>query len=196
VQLVSVEHVMVMRQRRRRIGRAQLRVLLVVGLALASVIAASAQEHPYDVDTALVREVVRRVAVDPTTYAPTIVVHTARQLDWSSSQPLFALGYVEANPRYTTTGLPAGPPVPYAVGNRRIVGDTVGLLAKSAVNNTASAVIERMLIARAPQHRRLIRTLGWIERASFGAYWAQRLSSRHFHQWRENERLARQLGAR
>jgi hypothetical protein len=187
---------MAMGQGPRHAARARLRALLVIGFALASASGAVAQEHPYDVDAALVREVAKRVALDPTTYTPTVVVHTARQLDWSSSQPLFEVGYAESNPRYTTTGLPVGPPVPYAVGNRRIIMDTVGLLGKSAVNNAASAVIERMLIARAPQHRRLIRALGWIERASFGGYWANRLSARHFRQWRDNERLARQLGAR
>jgi hypothetical protein len=180
----------------RRLGCARLRVLFVTGLALASATGAGSQESPYDLDGALVQEVAKRVAVDPTTYAPTVVVHTARQLDWWSSQPMFKVGYLEMNPRYTTTGLPVGPPVSYAVGNRRVFMDTIGLLGRSAVNNAASAVIERMLIARAPRHRRLIRTLGWIERGAFGAYWAHRLSARHFRQWRDNEQLARQLGAR
>jgi hypothetical protein len=125
-----------------------------------------------------------------------VVVYTARQLDWSSSQAVFKYGYLEANARYTTTGLPNDTPVAYAVGNRRIARDTVGLLGRSVANNAACAVIERILIERAPRHRRLIRTLGWIERASFASHWSYRLSVRHFDQWRDNERLARQLGAR
>ena len=47
-------------------------------------------------DQPLLQEVASRVAIDPTTYAPTMVVYTARQLDWSSSQRVFDLGYVEA----------------------------------------------------------------------------------------------------
>ena len=79
----------------------------------------------------------------------------------------------------------------YAVGNRRIARDTVGLLGWSVANNAASAVIERALISRAPRHRRLIRTLGWIERVSFASYWSYRRSVRHWEQWRINEDLAR-----
>lgn len=139
-------------------------------------------------------ELARRVALDPTTYAPTLVVYTARQLDWSSSQPLFTAGYLEANPGYTISGRAGDLPVSYAAGNRRIARDTIGLLGWSATNNAASTIVEHALIARAPRHRRLIRTLGWIERASFAAYWSHRLSRRHFEQWRANERLARDLG--
>jgi hypothetical protein len=169
-------------------------LLLVIGAAFASPGAAVAQDRGEARDVPLLQEVAKRVALDPTTYAPTAIVYTARQLDWSSSQTLFTLGYVEANARYTTTGLPIDTPVSYAVGNRRIARDTVGLLGKSVANNAASALIERVWITRAPQHRRLIRTLGWLERVSFASYWAHRLAVRHFDQWRANERLARQLG--
>jgi hypothetical protein len=182
--------------RRRRVAHGPSGVILTIGLALASASGAGAQEHRAEGELPVLQEVAKRVALDPTTYAPTVVVYTARQLDWSSSQTLFKVGYLEANPRYTTTGLPSDTPVAYAVGNRRIARDTVGLLGKSAANNAASALVERILIARAPRHRRLIRTLGWIERASFASYWSYRLSVRHFDQWRDNERLARQLGAR
>jgi hypothetical protein len=185
--------------RRRRVAGPGARApgfVLAIGLALVSPSGAGAQEQRGERDAPVFQEVVKRVALDPTTYAPTVVVYTARQLDWSSSQAVFKFGYLEANPRYTITGLPGDPPVAYAVGNRRIARDTVGLLGKSAANNAASAVIERILIERAPRHRRLIRTLGWIERTSFASYWSYRLSKRHFDQWRDNERLARQLGAR
>jgi hypothetical protein len=181
---------------RRRLAGPPVGVVLAIGLALVPSGQAGAQETPAERDVPLLQEVAKRVAVDPTTYAPTIVVYTARQLDWSSSQDVFAFGYLEANPRYTTTGLPMDTPVPYAVGNRRIARDTIGLLGRSAANNAASAFVERILITRAPRHRRLIRTLGWVERVAFASYWSHRLSRRHFEQWRDNERLVRQLGAR
>jgi hypothetical protein len=180
---------------RRFAGLARLLPLLLIGFALGPASGVRAQQPRGEDDRPPIQEVALRVALDPTTYAPTAIVYTARQLDWSSSQVLFKLGYVEANPRYTTTGLPIDTPVPYAVGNRRIARDTVGLLGKSLANNAASAIIERVLIERAPQHRRLIRTLGWIERVTFASYWTHRLAVRHFDQWRANERLARQLGA-
>jgi hypothetical protein len=169
-------------------------VLWVAAGAIVGAAADARGQSTSDADPPLVLEVARRVACDPTTYAPTIVVHTARQLDWSSSQPLFALGYLEANPRYTVSGRPDDVPVSYAAGNRRIARDTVGLLGWSAANNAVSAVVERRLIARAPRHRRLIRTIGWIERVSFAAYWSHRLSRRHVEQWRANRDLARELG--
>lgn len=167
---------------------------LAVALAVAIAVDARAQVPAGEAQPALFKEIATRVALDPTTYAPTIVVYTARQLDWSSSQLLFKAGYIEANPGYTVSGRPVDTPVSYAAGNRRIARDTIGLLGWSASNNAFSALVERSLIARAPRHRRLIRTLGWIERGSFAAYWGHRLSRRHFEQWRANQRLARELG--
>jgi hypothetical protein len=191
---------MAMWRRRRRISGASIGFLVALTTALVSARGAAAQEHRPEPEAmpevTLLREVAKRVALDPTTYAPTVVVYTARQLDWSSSQTLFAFGYLEANPRYTTSGLPGDTPVAYAVGNRRIASDTVGLLGRSIANNAASAAIEHVLIERAPRHRRLIRALGWVERVAFASYWSHRLSRRHFGQWRENERVARELGAR
>jgi hypothetical protein len=36
--------------------------------------------------------------------------------------------------------------------------------------------------------------MGWIERISFAVSLGTVQSSKHFRQWRENERLARELG--
>ncbi len=137
-------------------------VVLCLVAAVAVAADARAQEPAAEAQPALFAEIARRVALDPTTYAPTVVVYTARQLDWSSSQLLFKAGYIEANPGYTISGRPIDTPVSYAAGNRRIARDTIGLLGRSAGNNALSAIVERALIARAPRHRRLIRTLGWI----------------------------------
>jgi hypothetical protein len=175
----------------RKLPDASVVIWLVAVLAIAA--DARAQATATD-EPALLSEVVRRVACDPTTYAPTALVYTARQLDWSTSQALFKMGYVEANPGYTVSGRPGDIPLSYAAGNRQIARDTIGLLGRSAANNALSAIVERALIDRAPKHRRLIRTLGWIERGAFAAYWSHRLSRRHFEQWRANRDLARELG--
>jgi hypothetical protein len=185
---------MVERTRRSAARQAAIAACLALGLGMAGQARAQPADDAGPSLLPAFPALARRVTLDPTTYAPTLVVYTARQLDWSSSQPLFTAGYLEANPGYTISGRPGDVPIGYAAGNRRIARDTIGLLGWSATNNAASTIVEHALIARAPRHRRLIRTLGWIERASFAAYWSHRLSRRHFEQWRANERLARELG--
>ena len=167
------------------------------GLAVLLAASACAQDRSIAKEGgALLWEAARRVALDPTTYAPAIVVYTSQRLDWGSSQPLFDIGFLERNPRFTTSGLPFDSPVSYAEGKRTIARDSAALFGRSVANNAACAIVERVLIRRMPKHRKLIRTIGWIERVSLAAYWSHRLSVRHFEQWRANERLARQLGAR
>jgi hypothetical protein len=178
--------------RTRAIGTHSIR-LLVIGMLVGWAGSASAQEGRA---VPSLRELATRVVADPTTYAPTIIVYTARQLDWSSSQSVFKLGYIEANPGYTVTGRPNDTPISYAAGNRRLARETVGLFGWSVANNASCAVIERALMARAPGHHRLIRTLGWLERAGFASYWSHRLSKPRFEQWQTNERLVRELSAR
>jgi hypothetical protein len=170
--------------------------LVVAALILAAPRPGAGQSSERGDETPLLREAAARVAADPTTYAPTIVVYAARQLDWSSSQVLFTHGYAEANPRYTVSGRPNDTPIGYAAGNRRIARETIGLFGWSVANNFSSAAIEGVLIRRAPRHRRLIRTLGWIERTAFDSYWGHRLSKPRFDQWRANVRLARELERR
>ena len=57
-------------------------------------------------------------------------------------------------------------------------------------------VIERLLMPRYPNHRKLLRAIGWIERSAVASYWTHRLSAGHFRQWQENERRTQQLGYR
>jgi hypothetical protein len=189
----TIAHAEIPQSRRRRL----LTRSVATGLAVLLASGAFAQDRSGATEGAsLLWEAAQRVALDPTTYAPAAVVYTAQRLDWSSSQPLFRAGYVEANPRYTTSGLAFDTPVSYAEGKRTIVRDTAALFARSLANNAVCSIVEHVLIARAPKHRKLIRTLGWIERVSVASYWSYRLSERHFEQWRANERLARQIGAR
>jgi hypothetical protein len=141
-----------------------------------------------------VSDVFRQVVFDPTTYAPAVLSFTAERLDWKSSQVFFQHGYVEHNPQFTISGRPDDVPISYGAGKRRITANALADLTASAMNNVSSRVVERVLIARFPKRQKLIRALGWVERISFATTLATVQSSRHFRQWRENERLARELG--
>jgi hypothetical protein len=147
-------------------------------------------------ERSLFTETIRRIAFDPTTYAPAAIVYTSLHLDWKSSQPMFRAGYNEAHPGYTQSGLANDVPVGYGEGQRRNLNVALNLLGRSIANNAVSSVFERALIERAPNHRKLIRVLGWIERTAFASYFSYVLSEQHFEQWRKNDALARQVGAR
>lgn len=134
-------------------------------------------------------EVFVRVAKDPTTYALPPIVYTAHRLDWDSSQKLFAHGYLEANPKFTLSGRVDDTPISHAAGKRRILRYSASMIGRSALNNGICALVERRLIERAPHRRKLIRTLGWIERGFVTAYWSYRLTHNQVGQWRDNERV-------
>jgi hypothetical protein len=134
------------------------------------------------------------VALDPTTYAPSVLSYTSTRLDWDTSQVFFRNGYVEDNPRYTATGLAHDTPMGYNAGNRKILGDTMTILGGSLAHNYTERLFERYLMEKYPDHRKLVRTIGWIERIGFSSYWSYRLSAAHFRQWQANDRLASQLG--
>ena len=137
---------------------------------------------------------VKGVIFDPTTYAPAIVAWEATRLDWQSSQIFFRNGLFEHNPRFTVSGRGDDTAIGYAAGNRQIFTDSIANLQLSLVNNVSERAMERLLIPRYPNHRKLLRTIGWIERSAMASYWSYRLSAGHFRQWQENERRARQLG--
>jgi hypothetical protein len=66
----------------------------------------------------------------------------------------------------------------------------------SLVNNVAGRALERKLKERFPNHQKLVRTLGWVQRIGFASYLSYRLSAAHYRQATANERLAAQLGYR
>jgi hypothetical protein len=164
-------------------------LLLVVSFLLPSYVSAQDSEQPSPV-----ADVVKRVALDPTTYAPAMIAYGATIRDWNSSQPFFQNGFVEHNARFTLTGRPDDVAVSYEVGRRRIFMDALTNLQVSVVNNVTDSIIERVLVARHPEHRTLWRTLGWIERISFASYMSYRLSADHFRQAQLNEQRAQALG--
>lgn len=164
---------------------------LIVALVLLPASWARAQEPD---DSSFVPDVVKRVVLDPTTYAPAIVAWKATRLDWSSSQVFFRNGFVEDNARFTLSGLRHDAPISYAAGNRRIFVDAIVNLQVSVINNVTGQVIERLLMKRYPDHRRLVRTIGWIERSAMASFLSYRLAAGHFRQWQLNQRRDDQFG--
>jgi hypothetical protein len=59
------------------------------------------------------------------------------------SQPFFARGFIERNPRFTITGLPNDVPLSHADGNKRILTDTLMIMQMSAVHNLGVQSLER-----------------------------------------------------
>src|SRR5262245_32502751 len=126
-----------------------------------------AQEEPRP---NVVLDVVKDVLFDPTTYAPATLSYTSQRMDWNSSQVLFRAGWMEHNWRYTVSGRPDDRPISYEAGNRQIRMSAVRQLQESLVNNVAAQIFERALAEQHPNHRKLFKTLSWVERISFSAY--------------------------
>ena len=174
-------------------------VYIVVCLAtlLLSPVYASAQGQPDNAEQpSLLADVAKRVFFDPTTYAPAILGYDSTMRDWKSSQPFFQNGFMERNQRFTISGLPSDRAVSYGEGSRRIFSDAVANFEMSLMNNVTASVFEHVLAERYPNHRKLIRTLGWIEKSAFASYMSYRLSAAHYRQWQHNEQTSHQLGFR
>ena len=181
--------------------RASHRLILstIIALVVSRTVCVSAQERQDgnlgDRQAAPpVVQIAKGVLLDPTTYIPAALLFTSMRLDWTSSQPLFQHGFVEGNARYTTSGLAHDAPVTYGVGNERIQADALAALGTTLFHNTTNRTIERILVSRFPNHQKILRTIGWVERSAFASYLSYQLSARHFRQWQANERLAGQLG--
>jgi hypothetical protein len=165
----------------------------VVALAITVLmpVYASAQETS---GGSAVGSIFKRVVFDPTTYAPAVIAYDGTMRDWNTSQSFFRNGYFERNERFTLSGLPNDRPVSYEVGQRRILSDAFVTLEMSVINNVSSQVFERILIDRFPQQRKLVRTLGWIERGAFASFMAYHLSAQHYRQAAANQASAQQMG--
>jgi hypothetical protein len=166
-----------------------LRPAFVFLLLVSSAIDERADDWP-----SAAKSVFLQVVSDPTTFAPALTSYTAERLDWDSSQVFFAHGYVESNPQFTVSGFRDDTPISYGAGKRVILHNALGDLTASAINNVGVAIVERALLARHPRRQKLIRTLGWVERISFAVTLASVQSAAHFRQWRQNVRLAHELG--
>ena len=161
----------------------------LIGILIPLPVSAQEQHSP-------IGDTVKSVIFDPTTYAPAIIAYDATMRDWNTSQPFFRAGFVEHNERFTLTGRPNDVPMSYADGQRRILTDALVNLQMSVVNNVADQLFERMLLSRFPEHRKLVKTLGWIERVSFASYMSYQLSAQHDRQAGMNAQRAQQMGLR
>ena len=168
--------------------------VIVLAIALMVPVRAAAAGQTPEPPRPLAWDIARAVLIDPTTYAPALVAHEAMTRDWRTSQVFFAHGWVERNPRFTTSGLPNDAPIGYDAGNRIIRRESLRLLQYSAINNAASGIAERLLTARYPSRRKLFRTLGWIERIGYASFITYRNAADHFRQAGENRRLATVYG--
>jgi hypothetical protein len=163
-------------------------VAMLLSFAPASARAQAVESRPFAWDVA------RAVVIDPTTYAPALISYKSIQRDWKTSQILFANGWVEQNPRFTVSGRANDVPVSYDAGTRRIRRAALGVFQYSAANNVGTLVVERLLIARYPHRKTLIRTLSWVERIAFASALTYRNSAEHLRQASRNRRLAREYG--
>lgn len=142
----------------------------------------------------VVLDIAKSVLFDPTTYVPAALSYDSQRADWNTSQPLFKMGWLEQNPRYTVSGRPDDTPLSYQAGNREIRRDAIAHLQQSVVNNLSAHILERTLTQKYPEHRKLFKALSWMERISFSGYMGYLASVDHFRQAQKNREMARQYG--
>jgi hypothetical protein len=171
-----------------------LRRWLLATIVILSPAVTSAQSE--ERDSSLFWDITKHVVFDPTTYAPAALAYTSMRMDWDSSQTLFRHGWYEQNYRFTVTGQPNDRPISFTDGNRKIRHMALLHLQESVINNVAVHVFERVLADRYPQHRKLFKTLSWVERIAFASYVSYLASANHFRQAQYNNRLATQHGYR
>src|SRR5687767_301930 len=172
--------------------RAMKRFVLLSMMILTPAIASAQSET----DSNIFWDVTKSVVFDPTTYAPAALSYTSMKMDWESSQPLFRNGWVEQNRRFTVSGRANDVPLSFVEGNKKIRHMALMHLQESVINNVAANVFERVLARKYPEHRKLLKTLSWVERIAFSSYMSYLASSNHFKQARRNQELARQYGYR
>jgi hypothetical protein len=174
--------------------------IFAAGLAAAALVVgidarAFAQDRS-DRGGSLVGRVAKGVLLDPTTYTPAVLSYGGMRLDWDSSQVFFQHGFIERNARFTMSGLPNDLPLGYHSGNHRIVSIALDNLQTSLVNNISDRIVEEWLLAKYPDHPRLVKTIGWVERIGFASYLSYLRAGPHFKQWQQNQRLAGEMGLR
>ena len=66
--------------------------------------------------------------------------------------------------------------------------------ALAAAQNLSSRLVERALLARYPEHRKMVKTIGWIQRIGLASLMSYHLSAAHYRQAGYNVTRARELG--
>jgi hypothetical protein len=139
-------------------------------------------------------DLAKAVLLDPTTYAPATLSYASQRMDWKTSQVLFNAGWLEHNARFTVSGRPDSAPISFEAGNSQIRRDALAHLQESMVNNLSTQIFERVLAQKYPEHRKLLKALGWVERISFSSYVSYLASVDHFKQVQKNQEMARAYG--
>jgi hypothetical protein len=166
---------------------------IVAVFVLSSAQFVSAQE---DKRSSVLADTVKGVLLDPTTYAPAVIGYDATMRDWNTSQPFFRSGFVEHNERFTVTGRPDDTPLSYTVGRNQIFKDAVAAFGVAAAQNATSRLVERALLQRYPDHQKVVKTIGWIQRISVASLMSYHLSADHYRQAQLNAQRAADLGLR
>jgi hypothetical protein len=166
---------------------------IVAALVLFNAQFVSAQE---DNRPSAFANVVKGVVFDPTTYAPALIGYHATMMDWNTSQPFFQRGFVEHNARFTVTGQPDDTPVSYTVGRKQIFKDAAAAFGVAAAQNASSRIVEQALLARYPEHRKVVKTIGWIQRITVASLMSYHLGAPHYRQSQINVQRASELGLR
>ena len=166
---------------------------IVTAFVLSNAQFVSAQE---DKRSSVLADTVKGVVFDPSTYAPSIISYNATMRDWNTSQLFFQNGYVEHNARFTITGQPDDRAVSYPVGRAQIFKDAAAVLGVVAAQNATSRLVERALLSRYPEHRKAVKTIGWIQRISVASLMSFRLSAEHYRQAGANTQRSAELGLR
>lgn len=140
-----------------------------------------------------IKDVAKDVFVNPTTYGSLGASLLGKGLDWDSSQIFFEHGHGETNPDYAVNG-PGSKAVSHAAGNRRLVVESFLNFGLSIGNNAVISATERLLLTKHPEHQKLVKTIGWIEKVVANGYIVYFSSYRNFKQWQINKNRAQQLG--
>jgi hypothetical protein len=172
------------------------RIVTAIALMWALLASMSPVAYAQDERPSPLVDAIKHTVFDPTTYVPGIISYDATMRDWRTSQTFFQNGFVEHNARFTVSGLPDDTAIDYGAGRHLILKDALGAVAVSAVQNLATRLLEESLIRRYPEHRKLVRALGWVERVSVASFLSYQLSAAHYRQAQQNQELAIQLGVR
>jgi hypothetical protein len=164
---------------------------LFLSLLVLTPSVALAQDQPR---SNVVLDVAKAVVFDPTTYAPASFSYASQRMDWKTSQTLFQQGWLEHNRLFTVSGKPNDTPISFQEGNRQIARMALLHLQESVVNNVSAQIFERVLADKYPQHRKMFKTLGWVERIGFASYVSYLASVNHFKQSQRNVAMARERG--
>ena len=167
--------------------------VMIFVLVLANANFASAQDEKR---SSAFADVVKGVVFDPTTYAPALIGYDATMRDWNTSQPFFRNGFVEHNQRFTVTGQPDDTALNYMVGRNQIFKDAVTAFGVTAAQNATSRLVERALLQKYPNHRKVVKSIGWIQRASIASLMSYHLAAPHYRQAQINAQHAAELGLR